>query len=222
MKKYLFLFATLPLWFQSNAQKNIGIMGGTSLSNLKIKNVQELVAPFLPSEYQSKWAFYVGGYADFSLSDMIFLTPELFYANRGYKMVHDPLNTTFSITNHTFAMPVLVKVNLLKKLQVFAGPELSYVVAQNIKDLTNGTIIIDSTSDRSFDIAVSAGVSFTLIKNLSIDLRYNLGLNDLKKTYYIPGDFIDPGLAGQQIPVDYSAYNRSFQIGVRYSLINKN
>ena len=222
MKKYLVLFATLSLSFQLNAQKNIGIMGGTNLSNLRIRNVQELVAPLLPSEYQSKWAFYAGGYADFSLSDLIFLTPELFYANRGYKMVYDPLNTTFRVANNTIVLPVLVKFNILEKLQIYTGPEFSYVVDQNIKDLTNGTINIESTSDRSFDIAFSAGVSFTLLKKLSIDLRYNFGLNDLKKTYYIPGDFIDPGLAGQQVPVDYAAYNWSFQTGLRYSFISKN
>jgi opacity protein-like surface antigen len=222
MKRYLFVFVALFLSNQIHAQKNIGVMGGTSLSNVRIRNVQELVAPLLPSGYQSKWAFYVGGYADFSLSDLIFLTPELFYANRGYKMVYDPLNTTFRVTNNTIVLPVLLKFNLLKKLQIYTGPELSYVVEQNIKDLTNGTINFESTSDRSFDIAVSAGVSFTLIKKLSIDLRYNFGLNDLKKTYNIPGDFIDPGLAGQQIPVDYATYNWSFQAGFRYSFISKN
>ena len=221
MKRYLFVFVALFLSNQIHAQQNIGLMGGTSFSNLRVRNVQELVAPLLPSEYQTRCAFYIGGFADFSLSELIFLTPELFYANRGYKMVYDPLNTTFRVTKNTIVLPVLVKFNLFKKLQVYTGPELSYVVGQNIKDLTNGTINIESTTDRSFDIAVSAGVSFTLIKKLSIDLRYNFGLIDLKKTYYIPGDFLDPGLAGQQIPVDYAAYNWSFQIGFKYSFLSK-
>jgi hypothetical protein len=221
VKRYLFVFVALFFSCQIQAQKNIGLPGGTSLSNVRIRNVEELVAPLLPSEYQTRYAFYLCGYADFSLSDLIFLTPELFYSSRGYKMVINALNTTFMVTNNTIVLPVLVKFNHLKKLQIYAGPELSYVVKQNIRDLANGAINFESTSDSFFDIPVSAGISFTLIKKFGLGLRYNYGLIDQKKTYYIPGDFLDPSLAGQQIPDDYAAYNLSSPIGFKYSFLSK-
>jgi opacity protein-like surface antigen len=113
-------------------------------------------------------------------------------------------------------LPILVKFNILNKLQVYTGPELSYVVDQNTKDITNGPISIESSSKTSFDIALSAGVSFYFIKNLGIDLRYNYGLLDLRKPFYIPGVLIDPGLAGQQVLIDYEEYNWSFQVGFKY------
>ena len=216
MNKYVFLLIMLFLSYQSHAQKNTGVMAGTGVSNLRIRNVPDVLAPLLPSEYQASCSFYIGGYADFSLSDLIFLSPEIFYANRGWKMVYDPLETTFRIMSNTIVLPILVKFNILKKLQVYTGPELSYAVDRNIKDLTNGAISIESTSESSFDIAISAGVSFDFIKNMSVDLRYNYGVLDLRETYYIPGDLIDPGLAGQQVPIDYEEYNWSFQIGLTY------
>jgi opacity protein-like surface antigen len=221
MKKYLFLFFALIVSYQIHAQMNLGLMGGTNFSNLRIRNVPELVAPLLPSEYQPTYAFYIGGFANFSLSEMISLSPELYYANRGWEMVYDQLSTTFRSTDNTIVLPLLVRFNFLKKLHLYTGPELSYVVKNNIKDLTNGNINLESTSDRSFDLALSAGVAFDLIKNLAIDLRYNFGLLDQQKAYEIPGEFIDPGLAGQLITVDYDAYNWSIQLGLKYRFLNK-
>jgi len=200
---------------QSYAQKNLGVMAGIGLSNLRMRNFPEIFVPLI-SDYKVKGSFYMGGYADFLLTDLISLSPELFYANRGWKVAFDPFEPTWRITSHTIVLPIIVKFNVLNRLQVFTGPEMSYVVDRNIKDITNGTISIESVSESSFDIAISAGVSFNFIKNLGIDLRYNYGLFDLKKAFYVPGILIDPNLVGQQVSVNYEEYNWSFQIGLKY------
>jgi hypothetical protein len=197
-------------------------MAGSCFSNRSDKNISDLIAPLIKTDNKTICSFYIGGFADFSLSDHIFLSPELFYARRGRRMDFTSIQTTVTVINNSIVLPVLVRLNFLKKLRLYAGPELSYVVNREIKGISVGPSQSNSETERAFDVAISAGISFEIIRNLCIDLRFNRGLIDQTITYFIPGDFIGPDYAGQQIPIDYEAYNWSFQIGLKYSFIIKN
>jgi hypothetical protein len=221
MKKYLFLFIVFFLVNNIHAQINIGIMAGSGFSNRINKNIPDLGTIIIPASYETFTSFYLGGYIDFSLSENFLLSPELFYARRGWKFGNDLLQTTITSINNDLILPVLIKFCFLKRFQVYTGPEFSYVISRDSKGVTLSSSS-ESKYERSYDIAFSAGGSVRVIKNLYIDLRYTRGLIDQSKTYYIPGEFIDPGLAGQQIPVDYEAYNWSFQIGLKYNIFGKN
>lgn len=222
MIKYLFLFVALFLTNHLYAQKNIGLMAGSSFSNRTNKNVPDLIVPLLPTYTQVRPSFYIGGYADFSLSDLIYLSPALFYASRGWNYVSAMTNTTAHVIYNSIILPIFAKFNGSKKLQLYTGPEFSQVISRKLKDQTVVALQVNNDKERAFDIAIPAGGSFEVIKNLFIDFRYNLGLIDQAKTYFIPGEFIDPGLAGQQVRVDYKAYNRSFQVGLKYNFVSKN
>jgi hypothetical protein len=217
MKRYIFTFFIFCLAVQLFAQINIGITAGPVFSNRTIRDVPDLIAPLLPPESKTFSSFYFGGYADFPISNLIDLSPELYYAGRGRKLVDNTIPLTITAINNNIASPLLIKFNFFKKrLKLYTGPEFSYVVSRDSKGVTTSKQS-KSKDEKSFDVAITAGTSFEIIKNLSIDLRYIMGLIDQSKTYYIPGDFIGPEYAGQQIPVDYKAFNWAVQAGLKYS-----
>jgi hypothetical protein len=220
MIKYLFLFVALFLTNHLNAQKNIGLIAGSVYSNRINRNVPDLVTNIIPTEYETISSFYAGVYTDFSISDHFLLSPELFFTRRGSRWNYDPLQISITIINNIIAMPVPIKFCFLTRYQVYFGPEFSYIISRDSKGVALSSSSV-SKYEKSCDIALSAGGSINVTGNLYIDFRYNLGLIDQVKAYYIPGELVDPGLAGQQIPVNYEAYNRSFLIGLKYNFIRK-
>jgi hypothetical protein len=136
MIKYLFLFVALFLANHLYAQKNIGSMAGSSFSNRTNRNVPDFIVPLLPTDTQARSSFYIGGYTDFSLSGSIDLSPELFYASRGWKYVSAMTNTTANVINNSIILPIFVKFNVSKKLQLYIGPEFSQVVSRKLKGQT--------------------------------------------------------------------------------------
>jgi hypothetical protein len=220
MKKYPILLFALFMATNLHAQKSIGLMAGSGFSNRFNRNVPDQVTSIIPAKYETIYSFFAGGYADFSISDLFLLSTELFFARRGRKLDYDPLQIAITSINNIIALPVPVKFCFLKRFQVYTGPEFSYVISRDSKGVTLSSSS-KSKYEKSFDIAFSAGGSVEIIKNLCIDIRYNLGLINQAKPYSVPGEIIDPGLAGQDVTVDYEAYNRSFQIGLKYNLLSK-
>ena len=217
MKQGLYIFLLL---FTTNcllAQKNIGIMAGSGFSNRIIRNVPEIVKSIIPTDYKTYYSFYAGGYVDFSISDHLLLSPELFFTRRGRQLFFDPQQITISMISNDMVLPVLIKFSFLDRFQVYTGPEFSYVLSRDSKGIKFSSSS-KSKTEKSFDMAASVGGSVKIFRNLFIDLRYNLGLIDQTKSYTVPREIIDPGLTGQNITVDYDSFNRSFQIGLKYVL----
>jgi hypothetical protein len=227
MKKYLILGIIIFSQIQSFGQKQLGIKGGYDLSNRTESGASDLIAPILPTDSDPLSSFYIGGYAEFSITDHISLSPELLYARRGRKLFYTQNNINITSVYHDLAAPVLVMFRILKRFQLYTGPEFSYVLSNHwegtsgIGPVSGGTGSGSNKYERRFDIALSAGLSFEVIKNLSVDLRYNRGLLDQSKTYNIPGEFIGTDYAGQQIPVDYVAKNWSVEAGLKYNFLNR-
>ena len=196
-------------------------MAGAGFSNRINKNIPALITAIIPTEYEPISSFYAGGYTDFSISDHFLLSTEFIFARRGRKIDSYSLQTPITSINNIIGLQVSVKYSFLKRFQVYTGLEFSYVISRDSKGVTLSTSS-HSEYEKSFDIAFSAGGSFKVIKNLYIDIRYNLGLIDQAKPYSIPGEIIDPGLAGQNVKIDYEAYNWSFQIGLKYNIISRN
>lgn len=98
------------------------------------------------------------------------------------------------------------------KLQVFAGPEFSYLISTKAK--TNDTTRNTTKYYKRFDLAIDVGASYQISKNLGVEARYSYGLNDLAHVTETDqfGNFISEGNKGS---------NRVFQVGLFYK-INKN
>src|SRR5690606_202104 len=98
------------------------------------------------------------------LGDKIYFRPELMYT----KMKSDYDNNSFNMSK--LDAPLLVGVNIIGPLQVFAGPALQYILDTDYEDITIG----DVKNDFSVGLNIGAGVSFG---KLGIDLRYERGFS---------------------------------------------
>ena len=98
------------------------------------------------------------------LGDKIYFRPELVYT----KMKSDYDNSSFDMSK--LDAPLLVGVNIIGPLQVFAGPALQYILDTDFENVSIG----DAKNDFSVGLNIGAGVSFG---KFGIDLRYERGFN---------------------------------------------
>ena len=102
-----------------------------------------------------------------------FIQPELLFSAQGTK-VDGPVGNDTDIKLNYLNIPVLAKYYIVdKKFSVEAGPQLGVLLSakadsQNIKDFT-----------RSADLGFNLGAGYNFTDNLSVGLRYTIGLSPL-------------------------------------------
>jgi hypothetical protein len=116
-----------------------------------------------------------GVYCNFFLFDFLAIQPELMVSGKG---VHwkDQFSDAEDILTY-IDMPILIKYQPVKLLNIHAGPEFGYRLNATQKNLDNGqkTDIKDYYSN--FDIGLALGVEANLPFRVNLTFRYVLGLN---------------------------------------------
>ena len=121
----------------------------------------------------AKSSFYIGGLADFTISETFHIQPELLYSMEGADNAESSVNF--------IRIPVMAKYYLMEGLNLQAGPQFGFVAGgDSIKD-----------NLKSFDFGLGIGAGYELESGLFFDARYNLGLNDM-------GDFDGTILEGAE------------------------
>lgn len=178
MKKLSILFTlllTLGLAAQAQTPNNrIGIKGGINASELAIKKNQI-------DGQDNRWGFQAGVVAEINLSTRFAFQPELLYTTRGsdYRL---PSGVNVKEDLGYIDLPLLLKYKPLKFINIYAGPQISF--------LTNGKYTYEAAgieyerknkdAFHSLDVgfALGLGVDFG---QLFFDARYMNGLvNTLK------------------------------------------
>lgn len=159
MKK-IFLFAAVVVfgWSSINAQSSFGVMAGYTNITAKAKMSGVSVS-------QSESGFFIGGVADFTVSNKFHVQPEVLYANA-------------SETNFLY-IPILAKYMVSEEFGILAGPQAN--------------IILEDTMDgfNSFGIDLTFGGNYKVTKNFFLEARYGFELtnriseggSDLKGSY---------------------------------------
>jgi hypothetical protein len=150
---------------------SFGVKGGLNYSNLS----GEYNKPIL--------GFHLGGFVEYKFNGSISLQPELQFSAQGYKLENeirqnfdDPVSTvSYKITLNYINLPILVKFNINKVVNLFAGPQVGFLAYAKNDD---GKDILDNFN--TIDFGVNFGGGLTLNK-IIIDLRYNLGLSEVQK-----------------------------------------
>ena len=146
---------------------------------------------------KSKIGFAVGGFVEIKVSDKFSVQPELLYSLQGVKS-----STSFNSSGNSFTqdenislsyinIPVMAKYYVTEGLSLEAGPQIGFLVSLSDKNTTSSTIggstysseTTTSSTDNSntVDFGLNFGAGYDFTKNISIGLRYNLGLNKLNK-----------------------------------------
>ncbi|AKK74368.1 hypothetical protein HX13_09640 [Chryseobacterium sp. P1-3] len=196
MKKLLLIAAVAVMGITANAQEfRFGPKAGYSYSTLKAKGDGQ-------SETSDPLhTFYIGGIAEYKLSDKFALQGELLYSPLGGKVKiqeadPDDPTTFFNFkakqTFHTLLVPVSAKYFITEGLSVSAGVNVGLILSAKSKlsaDLGMGPLF-EFDADKEVDIkdqvntlnlAPFLGAEYALENGLFFDARYNLGVSNLAK-----------------------------------------
>ncbi len=166
MKKLLVL--VFALGFLGTAQAQFGIRAGFSSAN------------FSDFDSDAIAGFHVGGYYKKDLG-FVSVEPGLQFSQKGYQRNSTTGHTTKNDRINYVDIPVLVRVNFLPFLNVFAGPQGSLLVSRNM-ELVNGDTVTDTEPIRGYDIAGVVGVGANLPFGLNAQLSYDIGFQSVQ--YY--------------------------------------
>ncbi|ASV28972.1 outer membrane beta-barrel protein [Maribacter cobaltidurans] len=162
MKKTLFLTVLLLTGLTAMAQSGsgFGIKGGLNYAG----NGDYFDSTRDAFENPDKnLGYHFGVYG--KLGGKIYLRPELVYTK--IKSTYD--NDDFKMSK--LDVPVLLGVNLIGPLNVFAGPAFQYILDTDFEGVTLG----DVENDFTVGLNIGAGVN---LGKLGIDLRYERGFSE--------------------------------------------
>jgi hypothetical protein len=163
----------------TNAQSTkFGVKGGLNLSNIiggDVENTNSLVG------------FHVGGFAEIKIAEKFAIQPELLYSAQGSKLDGGPFFEDFDLKLDYLNIPVLAKYYIVEKFSVEAGPQLGILLSAKAEDED----VKDNFKSVDFGFNIGAGFHFT--ENLSINLRYTIGLSPIAEDADIEdeGDYYD-------------------------------
>ncbi len=162
----------------------IGIKGGVNLSSVKVAS--------LSTNLENKTGYQLGAFA--RIGRTIFLQPEVYFTAKEVNVdVLNSLTTNQGVvgfSQKSLDVPLLAGVKL-GPLRVLAGPVASYALSAStspdaaVKSYFSGTSqdIINRSS-----FSYQAGIGFDIL-NLSLDLRYEGAMSELKNTVAVPSGF---------------------------------
>lgn len=154
--------------------------------------------------------FYGGGYANIALGGNISLEPGVYYSTKGYQISGSytvkelsflTANASARLLSNYIDVPVLLKADF-NGLQLFAGPQLSYLTSATLK--TNAAVagisLFSSSMDMSqqlnrWDAAITAGIGYQFANGIRLNAAYERGLSK-----------VDAGKSTE-------SYNQGFRVG---------
>ncbi len=219
--KYKLSFAVLTIMMMSSASAQItyGVQAGTSIAHWQgdalqgLNNVVDLSNGFISTK--SRRGFMIGGYANIPLSDNISFEPGLQYAQKGYALKGDlkidalkflGVNASAKVESNYIDLPLILKAAVTKGLNIYAGPQVSYLIKSSLHVNTSvlGISLVNQRIDLSnnfnrIDLSLTGGVGYAFDNGFNIKAGYDYGLAKLDKND------------------NFKAYNRAVKISVGYS-----
>lgn len=191
LKSLLTMALFLGIGTVASAQKHsradyfrIGIKGGVNLSSVKVAS--------LSTNLENKTGYQLGAFA--RLGRTIFIQPEVYFTAKEVNVdVLNSLTTNQGVvgfSQKSLDVPLLAGIKL-GPLRVLAGPVASYALSAStspdaaVKSYFSGTSqeIINRSS-----FSYQAGIGIDIL-NLSLDLRYEGAMSELKNTVAVPSGF---------------------------------
>lgn len=190
-KSLMTVFLLTGIFSVATAQKHapadyfrIGIKGGVNLSSVKVAS--------LGTNLENKTGYQVGAFA--RIGRTIFFQPEVLFSAKEVNVdVLNSLTTNQGVvgfSQKSLDVPLLFGVKL-GPLRVLAGPVATYAISAStnpdvaLKSYFTGTSreIVNRSS-----FGYQAGIGFDIL-NLSLDLRYEGAVSELKNTVAVPTGF---------------------------------
>jgi len=164
----------------ANDQMRFGIRAGANLMNMG-------KLTFAGQNYStdSKVGFQAGIYADLPMGGNFAFLPEINYAQKGAKFKESIAGVNNEIDRKVsyLDIPVLIGYKATPELTVFAGPQVSFLLAQKtIAKVDGNQVGSDNTSTKDFSKSIAGGalgLGYSITPNVNINARYSM---DFQKT----------------------------------------
>jgi hypothetical protein len=222
MKKLSFILLvtvfTVSAWAQKAPAATFGVKAGISNAGLRgdaVGNLNDLM-DFADGMIttNNRTGFFAGTYATVPLGGGISLEPDLYYTEKGYELKGaltlkglDFLgaNAKAQLQQQYIDMPLLLKADLGGGLQVFAGPQVSYLAKSNLKTTSGllGFNLLNKTMDATdkfnrWDMGVTGGVGYQFKNGVNLSAAYDYGLSKVDANKNVNG------------------YNTAFKVGLGF------
>ena len=174
MKKGIYLIILLVFSTGAMAQSGFGVKAGLNyddngeIAYTDITNAREDIM----KGGDSKVGYHAGIFyrADFSV---FFLKPELLYTKTKSAYNFNNQNAEYNVSK--IDLPLLVGVDILGPVNVFAGPSLQYILENDFQGIALGDFQEEFTEGAQFGAGIQLG-------SIGLDVRYERGLKENEAT----------------------------------------
>lgn len=203
MKKLILGIALFGGLSAANAQIDLGVKGGLNFPTLSGDSRQ-----LIGDQTKFRTDFYVGGYANYKVTDQISFQPELLYSKQGAGIKNSG-NSNSKIVTHNINIPLMGRYEIMEGLNVEFGPQLGFLVSAKGKTEEGKTDTKVKITDnfKTFDFGLNFGAGYKVTDELEINARFTKGLSNINN--YFPEGMND----------NYKITNTYFSIGVAYKLM---
>jgi hypothetical protein len=217
--KISFLAISLIIIGSTKAQVSYGIQTGVNISKWQgdalqsLNNVVDLTNGFIDTK--SRTGIDIGVYASIPITDKFSFEPGLQYAQKGYAMKGDlkidalkflGINASTKVEANYIDIPLVLKAKVSKGFNIYAGPQFSYLIKNNLHVNTSvlGILLINKKLDLTdnfnrMDIGIAGGIGYQFDNGFNIKGGYDYGLARLDKNN------------------NYKAYNRVVKLSIGYT-----
>jgi hypothetical protein len=219
IKKICFSIISVLMINSLYAQVTYGIRSGINYATWKGDDVQ-IIEDLLDKTdgyvvAKGRTGMHIGGYVHIPISEVFAFEPGLGYSKKGYSLKGDfqipvlkyfNINARAQVQSHYIDIPLVMRANVYKGLNVYAGPQVSYLVRSTLNaklgvlgiTLFNRGFGITERFNK-LDMGLTGGIGYQFDNGLNLQAGYDYGLSKLDKND------------------NYSAYNRVVKVSVGFS-----
>ena len=218
IKKICFSIISVLMINSLNAQVTYGIRSGVNYATWEgddIQIIQDLVDK--TEGYvvaKGRTGMHIGGYVHIPISEVFAFEPGIGYSKKGYSLKGDfqipvlkyfNINARAQVQSHYIDIPLVMRANVYKGLNIYAGPQVSYLVRSTLNaklgvmgiTLFNRGIGITERFNK-VDMGLTGGIGYQFNNGLNVQAGYDYGLSKLDKND------------------NYMAYNRVIKVSVGF------
>lgn len=152
-----------------------GVKGGVNFSSFTGDGYDDFVDP------EERTSFHLGLLAEIPLGERFSIQPEVLYSAQGYDIASRDDANDIEYQIDYINVPVLAKFYVTNGLSIEAGPQIGFLVHEEIDFNPNsdgGDVELADDQFKSVDFAVGLGASYKF-SNFFVFGRYNIGLSDI-------------------------------------------
>ncbi|HIB36971.1 porin family protein [Mesonia sp.] len=187
LSSLLGLFAIIGAKAQADSDLvQIGVKGGVNFANLTGDDI---------GDTKTRTSFNAGFVAEIPISERFSIQPEVLYSGQGFDIEEIDQNNEFDTDDNVEAqldyiqIPLLAKIYLVKGLNIQAGPQIGFLINEEIDyQPTDDAGDIDTDVAEDIDFSLAAGVEYKFDGGFFLQGRYNYGFTNVFKESDLFGD----------------------------------